>query len=263
MSNKNSRFANKLLWGIIVAAVWIGIWFLLDAIIGQKLLFVSPYETVARIVELMGTGEFWLSIASSMVRILIGLALAIIIGSLLAFLCHYVPIADMFFKPLLHLIRSTPVASFIILAIVWLTTGKVPMFTSFLMALPIVFGNIKTGFQEIRPKLIEVTEVYHFSFSKKLKNLILPSLLPYSLTAVKTSVGFAWKAGIAAEVLCRPDFSMGNALYNAKVYLDTPNLFAWTTVIILLSLLIEKALVLLVKAVSTKLDYEEGENGNG
>ena len=56
-------------------------------------------------------------------------------------------------------------------------------------------------------------------------------------------IGFCWKSGVAAEVIGLANNTIGVHLYNAKVYLETPELFAWTVTIILLSVSIEKLLV--------------------
>ena len=72
-----------------------------------------------------------------------------------------------------------------------------------------------------------------------------------------TGIGIGWKAGIAAEVLGLPKNSIGKALYNAKIYLEMPDLFCWTAVIILLSLLFEKLAALLLRVLTARLAVEK------
>lgn len=88
-----------------------------------------------------------------------------------------------------------------------------------------------------------MARAYNFSFRKKLKYLYLPSAAPNFITACETAIGLGWKAGIAAEVICMPDGTIGKALKNSQVYMETVDLFAWTTVIIMISLILEKLLV--------------------
>ena len=107
------------------------------------------------------------------------------------------------------------------------------------MVLPIVAGNVLTGLRAADKDLLEVCKLYRFSFGKTVRTLYLPALMPYFLTAARTSLGLSWKAGIAAEVLCSLSASIGGQIYEAKVYLETPSLFAWTITVIFLSMLIE------------------------
>ena len=115
------------------------------------------------------------------------------------------------------------------------------------MVLPIVWSNLSRGIREIDPQLREMAYVYRFPLWKKLYAVYFPQVLPYFMAALQTSIGFSWKSGIAAEVIALPKHSVGNMLYQAKIYLETPELFAWTAVVILLSVLLEKFLIMLLK----------------
>jgi len=59
----------------------------------------------------------------------------------------------------------------------------------------------------------------------------------------------AWKAGVAAELIGYPAGSMGEQLYYSKFFLETDTLFAWTVVIIILSVSFEKLFLLLLKLI--------------
>ena len=105
--------------------------------------------------------------------------------------------------------------------------------------------------------------MFRFGPWKTAWRIYVPSILPYFMAGCTTGLGLAWKAGVAAEVLAMPRNSIGLQLYNAKVYLETSDLFAWTLVIILLSMLLEKLLVALMRRLSTRLlrcaPKQEGE----
>ena len=75
---------------------------------------------------------------------------------------------------------------------------------------------------------------------RQLRGIYLPQVLPYFRSAVSLAVGLCWKAGAAAEVIGLPAGTVGENLYNAKVYFQTPDLFAWTAVIVAVSLVFEK-----------------------
>ena len=145
--------------------------------------------------------------------------------------------------PAISAVKSTPVASFIILALLWLERDSLPVFITALIVIPIVWGNVSEGIGSVDGKLVEVAKVYRLSLPKRIFRLYVPSVAPYFMAACKSSLGLAWKAGIAAEILATPDHSIGKELYFSKTYLETDSLFAWTLVVIVLSLLIEKLLV--------------------
>jgi NitT/TauT family transport system permease protein len=114
------------------------------------------------------------------------------------------------------------------------------------MVLPVVWDNLFRGMGELDGQLLELARAYRFSWWKRVRLIYLPSLRPYFLSALTTSMGLAWKSGVAAEVLCLPKRAIGAEIYYTKLYLETPDLFAWTIVVVALSLLLEKALRLLL-----------------
>lgn len=226
---------------------WVALWWVISLIINQELLVPTPDRTVKVLWSLMGTGEFWLAAALSMLRILCGFGLAAVLGTIGGILSERCKPFDWLFSPLLHLIRSVPVASFIILALVWIKTPRLPIFISFLMVLPLFWGNIRTGMEHTDQRLLEMGKVLGLSRGKIWRAIRLPALKPYFRSACITGLGFAWKSGVAAEVICRPDLSLGDLLQSAKLQLETPIVFALTIVIAILSLGLELALNLLWK----------------
>ena len=230
----------KSLQSLFILFFWLGLWQAASMLVGQELLIPSPLTVFYRLLALGQTTYFWRSIAATLLRILVGYLLGIVIGTLLGALTWRFGFARRLLHPLLMIVRSTPVSSFIILVLLWIATDLVPVFISLLMVLGIFWQNIFEGLDSLDHDLLEMTRVYRFSFSQRLRAFYLPSLRPFFSSAALASLGLAWKSGVAAEVLCHPKFSMGKALYNAKIYLETSDLFAWTAMIILLSMLLEK-----------------------
>ena len=151
--------------------------------------------------------------------------------------------ARVLLAPLIRVVRAVPVASFILILLVWCRNAAVPVWIAALMVAPTVWAGVDKGLHEVDGQLLEMGRVFGFSFWKRLREIELPSVLPYFLSSVSASLGLAWKAGVAAEVLCTPADSIGKKIYEAKVYLETPELFAWTVVVVLISMALE-ALIL-------------------
>lgn len=241
-----------LLRRLAVLAFWILVWALAAAAVGQELLLPGPLQVARRLAALAETSDFWLTLGRSILRILTGIVLAVLLGVGTGLLTHRSTLARELLSPIMMLLKSTPVASFIILALVWLGRSVVPVFIAGLMVLPVVWANIAAGLSGIDPQLLELAKVYAFSRTKIMRRIVWPSLLPYLRAALRSALGLGWKAGIAAEVLTVPPCSIGKSIYESKLYLETTELFAWTAAVVLLSFLIERVLLLLADGIGKK-----------
>ena len=239
---------------LAVLLFWLLIWQLAASLVARELLLPSPLQVARTLLRLALGAEFWLTLLRSILRILAGLLLSVLLGILLALLTHRSAILKALFSPVMTLVKSTPVASFIILALVWLGRDVVPLFIAALMVLPVVWANVSAGLDGIDPQLLEVAKVYRLPRSRVLRRITLPSVLPHLRAALCSALGLGWKAGIAAEVLTVPARSIGKRIYEAKIYLETTELFAWTAAVVLVSLLIERLLLRLVR----RLRKEDG-----
>ena len=243
-------------WGVRLGVLvfWLAIWQIVAIAINQDIVLTSPIQTIQTLFSLAQLREFWVSIGLSLLRIFVGGALAFTFGSLLAFLSFRYKLVKLLFEPLISTIKSIPVASFVILLLIWVRTPYLSISISFLMALPIIYVAVLEGLLGTDQKLIEMANVYQIHGWHRVKAIYLSQLMPSLKTATSLAMGFCWKSGIAAEVIGLPTFSIGEHLYNAKVYLDTPALFAWTLVVIVMSVLGEKIVMWLVSWAATRLE---------
>ena len=243
---KASITCRKALRVLLPLAFWLGVWQLLSMKVGQELLLPSPASAAVTLWDLLFQQEFWLTALWTLTRIFGGMAAGVALGVALAALTCLSRVAELLLAPLVKVILATPVASFIVLVLLWVRTGLVPAVISMLIVLPVVWGNIVRGVREMDSQLLEMAAAYRFGRGKTLRLIVVPSVLPYFSSACMTAIGLSWKAGVAAEVLCRPEMAIGTQVYFSKINLETPSLFAWTAVIILLSLLLEKGLAILL-----------------
>ena len=154
--------------------------------------------------------------------------------------------------PYMITVRSVPVASFIVLALVWLEAAELSTFISFLIVLPVIYNSLLGALLAMDRGLDEMAAVFHLSFFSRLRFVWIPQIRAALLAACSTAVGLAWKSGVAAELIGLADGSIGDELYSAKLYLDAPALFAWTVLIVAASLLCEKLIVWLLRLILTK-----------
>ncbi|MBQ0125169.1 MAG: ABC transporter permease subunit [Clostridiales bacterium] len=243
----------KILRAILCAVIWIGIWELVSLAVSQSVILPSPAATAKKLIELLGEKEFHVSCITSLVRIFAGFLIGTALGIAFAALSHIG--AEFIISPAVTVIKSTPVASIIIVMLFLIGKDKVPTVSVLLMVLPVIYANVLKGLRSPDKNMAEVAKVYGFSRAKKLKYCTLPAVIPFFSAGVKTSIGLAWKAGIAAEVICTPKISLGTLLYDAKIYLESEELFALTAAVIILSLIIEKALVFIIDVLSGGKKY--------
>ncbi|MDO4974296.1 MAG: ABC transporter permease subunit [Eubacteriales bacterium] len=249
----------KLPTTLAVLLFWTALWALLARLVGQELLLPSPLRVLEELFSMAGTEAFWLATSRSILRVLAGLLSATVLGVLLAALTEYSALARQLLSPVMTLVKSTPVASFIILALLWLGRDILPAFITALMVLPVVWANVSAGLSGRDRQLLELARVYRLPRRRVLRRITLPSVLPHFRAALRSSLGMGWKAGIAAEVLTVPPHSIGKNIFEAKLYLETPELFAWTLTVILLSLVIERILLRLVERIGQKGGGEAAE----
>lgn len=239
---------------ILAVATAILLWQLAAVLIGEEVLLVSPFKVLQRLSELIFEAEFWGTILFSFKRITLGFFIALAVGTALAILSYRFRIVEVFLWPYISIIKATPVASFVILCLIWLSSSSLPVFIAFLMAVPIIYTNMLQGFKSTDSKMLQMAEIFRFSFGKKLLYIYLPQVKSHFISACSVSLGLSWKAGIAAEIIGIPDGSMGEMLYSAKLYLATADLFSWTVTIILVSVMFEKAVMFVIHRLFKRME---------
>jgi NitT/TauT family transport system permease protein len=241
------RFITKRFSFVGALIFWCAVWFFAARIVGQELILPGPGSVLKTLFTLARTGVFWLSVVTTLGGIVAGFLTGAAAGIALGALCACLKPADIFLSPLIRVIRATPVASFIVLALLWIGKRLVPATISALMVLPVVWQTVYSAVPETDAELLEMARMFRFGLVKKLRLIYVPSLLPTLTGACSTAVGLAWKSGVAAEVICQVRNTIGAGLYNSKIYLETPELFAWTAVVVALSLALERAIGRLLK----------------
>lgn len=250
---KKSKFNKETsMWKVCterIAAIFVAIllWQLLAMKLDQKLLLATPVDVAKTLGVLVKSQEFYSAVAYSMGRILFGLLIGAAVGTACAILAGRWHFMEVLFWPYFSAMKATPVASVVILCLVWLSGRRLSVFIVFLVVTPVIYTNILAGIKNLDLKMKDMARVFGINGLRRLLYVYLPELKTYIIAAFALATGMAFKAGIAAEVIGTPGGSVGKMLYNAKVYLETPELFAWTLVIIVLSVVVEQVILGLVK----------------
>ncbi|MEG1255308.1 ABC transporter permease subunit [Clostridium sp.] len=250
MKNFNIKSNWRRIFSILF---WILLWQGISSFIGRDILVVSPITVMEILSLLVKDITFWSSLYFSFIRIAIGFLLAITIGGLLASISSQNLLIRELLYPPTTIIKSTPVVSFIIIALIWIESENLSIFISFLMVLPIIYTNTLKGIENVDRKLLEMAQVFKVGLTKKIRYIYIPEIMPFFISACSVSLGLCWKSGIAAEVIGLPTGSIGEKLYQAKIFLNTGDLFAWTLVIIIISIVFEKLFLSLLKILQGKI----------
>ena len=234
---------------LISVFVWLGLWELFAALIDLEFLFPGAIKTVKTLSSLIITLNFWKTILFSMLRILLGLIIGVAMGIALAIIYQLTPFLRRFISIGMTVIKSTPVASIILVLWVAIKNGsqRLPIVIALLMVMPIIWQNLCDGFSAIDKNLSEVCDVFEFSRKKRIKLLVLPTLQKYFTPAFLTSIGLAWKSGIAAEIISYTKNSIGKNILDSKNVFDGDVMLAWTLTVVLLSLVLEYSVKALIR----------------
>lgn len=240
-NDTNKRQRNKQGRTILVCLAWLVLWQLLSMAVGSELLLPSPYESMAALAELAVTGEFYMNVAWTMLRCIIAMALSLAAGSMAAWFASQHESIRSFLKLPVSFFKAVPVMAVIIYVILLVSADKVAVIVCFIMCFPIVYTNMLSGLDSVSREFLELGKLYGLT-KRQLRRLIyFPSVRPNFNAAVRLVCGLSWKAVIAAEVLSIPKYSLGYEMLNAKYYLETAELFAYIAVIVVISILFEKA----------------------
>lgn len=248
MENESiKRFCVKYGKKIMAAAVWIALWQLAAWVVGNRILLVGPLETLQALGQRIFQGRFWLTVGFSLLRIGAGFMSGLMLGLLLAAAASRFALLEEFLAPAMALLKAIPVASFVVLFLIWWRSGVLATAVSFCIVLPNIYVNTLEGIRRVDRRLLEMANVLEIPAWNRFFYIYRPALKPYLDNAVRISVGMSWKSGVAAELIGIPALSVGEQLYMSKIYLDTAGVLAWTAVTIFASVLCEKLVLVLWK----------------
>lgn len=245
-----NNIVKKTALTIIAICFWLFVWHFLSLKINSSIFLPSPESTYKALLRISKRAGFWQTIFNTFSKIAKGFLLALIAGTILSVISAFVKIIDVLVSPFMRLLKTVPVASFIILALLWVKSDKLSVLISFVMVTPVVYINILQSFDNVDNNLLEMADIFNVSLLRKLRFIYVPALVSGFMSACKIGLGFCFKAGIAAEIIGLPFQSIGSELYKSKLYLMTDELFAWTVIIVLMSVFFEGVCIYLLNKLS-------------
>ena len=220
---------------ILILGFWLVLWELFTRLVNNSFILVGPVESLQKMLFLMNKSGFWGIVYFSSFRILSAYFLAFLLAMLFAFFSYQHPLFEDFIQTPLFLLRSLPVASFVIILLFFIGRANLSFFISFWMSFPIFYFNFLEGLKKLDQDVLEMARVFRFSPWNRFRYILIPGIYPQMLSSAKLAMGLSWKSGIAAELIGQVRNSIGYQLMDAKVSLDMGEVFAWSIIMIALS----------------------------
>ncbi len=241
---------------VVAVGCWLVVWQVASVALDQPILLVGPWEVLVRLVELVPTGAFWVTVGRTLADVVLGFTAAALVAVALAAAAAASRWVDALLAPLIATTRATPVVAFIILVLLWTDASHLATVVAFLMALPVLYTNVLEGIAHRDARLLEMTRVFAVPWPRRVAAVDVPGVLPYFVAGCRTGIGLAWKSGIAAEVIGLPAGTIGEQMYQAKLFLATADLLAWTVVVVVLAALTERVVLALLERARRRLAGE-------
>lgn len=244
----------KILLSAGAVLFWLALWQAAAMLLGEGILLVSPLSVFKKLLELLASEEFYKTVWFSLLRISLGTLSALLLGALLAVIAYKLPLFETLLRPLMGAVKAAPVASFVVLALLAVGSKNLSVLISFLMVVPVFYTSLLTGMKSVDPERFEAADVFGMLRRDRFRFIYMPYVAPHFCSACQVGIGIAWKAGVSAEVIGIAAGSIGGTLYDAKLNLETETLFAYTFVVIAVSLVLEWLSIRLIRFAERRLE---------
>ncbi|MCE5346698.1 MAG: ABC transporter permease [Bacteroidales bacterium] len=220
----------------------LAVWKTLSVHFGSDFILPSPETTLIKTIKLFGDKIFLATIGTTILRGVIGFVISVILGIGIGVIAGINENFNAFIRPMLVVIRSTPVISLILLALIWLNPGLVPVFIGMLTMFPFICTNVSDGIRNVDRDLIEMATFYKVSQRRIVREVYIPAILPFIISGASSAMGIGWRAIITGEVLSQPKYGIGTVMQGAQTFLNVDAVIAWTILAVLISYGFEKTI---------------------
>ena len=227
------RWAARLhLPTLAVAAVVVAGWFLLSWRYGAFVL-PSPAAVLRGLGEIVQSGEVWKHTGASLGRIAVGFGGAVVVALGMGLLGFLSRTARGAVHDILAVLNSTSVFVWIVISIIWFGLSNwAPIFTTFMITLPVIASNLVEGVESVDHRLLEMGDVYRLSGGQKFTAIVVPSTVPYLVAGMKVGFGLALKVSVVAEIFGVTS-GIGYIMNYSREILATQMVFVWAIVMVL------------------------------
>lgn len=227
---------------------WLAVWQGVSMLVGSSFILAGPLDTAAALARLVPTGSFWSHVAFSAMHIVAGAVLGYLAASACALAAHRLHAVRLLLRPAMAAIKGTPIACIVVILLIWIGSRNASTAAVFLMVLPAIYFPMLGALDSVDPRMRELADVFGMRGARRALAVVWPHVLPYLRAVSETALSMSWKAGVAAELIGTPTGSIGERIYQAKLLLETADLFAWTVTVIAIAWLLERVALMLLDA---------------
>ena len=244
MKVEKGREKKNFIWRkVLIIVFWLFVWQMLAWIVDSTILLEGPIAVCNRLFEDFRTVEYYLTVGASVLRIAGGFVCGMLIAVLFSVVSAKSKLFEEVFMPVVQFFKSAPITCFVVLLLIWTGSENLAFYIAVLVTFPPIYFNLLEGLKQLDNQLLEMARVYRMPFKNRMRYIYLPGIEPFFISALTLAIGTAFKAGVAAEIIGTPDYSMGERIYMSKIYLDTAGVLSWMITIIVVAYLCEKLFV--------------------
>ena len=237
----NGKDRTRAVYRLCGLVAGLGLWQLTAVLIAQPLIVPRLEAIAAATVDILTGEDFFLTVAATLLRIAATIAIDTVIAFLLGIAAVVSARIEAALSPFETAMRAVPTMGILLLSLIWFNSEITPIFVASLIALPLLYRGVVNGVKNIDIRLIQMSTGFQVSFVRKLKQLYIPSIRPFTLTAYSATLGLLVKVMVTAEVLSQPRRGIGTEFQIARAQLDTATIFGWGIIVIVFAALMEQA----------------------
>ena len=237
----NGKNRTQTVYRLCGLAAGLGLWQLTAVLIAQPLIVPRLEAIAAAVVNILTGEDFFLTVAATLLRIAATIAIDTVIAFLLGIAAGVSKRIEAALSPFETAMRAVPTMGVLLLSLIWFNSEITPIFVASLIALPLLYRGVVNGVKNIDIRLIQMSTGFKVSFVRKLTQLYIPSIRPFTLTAYSATLGLLVKVMVTAEVLSQPRRGIGTEFQIARAQLDTATIFGWGILVIIFAALMEQA----------------------
>lgn len=211
------------------------VWQIFSWSMGYPAIFPSLPDLFTKVLLIFVSGEFYKALLITILRGIIGFIISLVFSFIFSTIALFSPFWKSFLHPVIVFLRSIPVISLVLIALLWFSPDYLPVFIAFLTMFPILYQSMLNGLEITDKKLIEMSKVFGKSALIRFTSIYLPSAKTIIFGGISSAMGFGWRAVIIGEVLAQPLHGIGTNMKKAQSYLNISELIAWTLVAVVVS----------------------------
>lgn len=215
--------------------------------VNQSIILPSFLDVFNRLVTILSDSPFYVHLFYTLFRVVLGTVVAFVLSFIFAILSYDFDFVDNALKPIVLISKTIPNITYILLVLIWFSREMSVFFVTLLILFPVLYTQISSALLGINPEHLEVLKLYPETYFYRLFKVILPLIKISLIEGIKGALSLGFKVGVMAEILGQVQPGLGYLMHLARMNFETVDLFAYTAIMIMVVVLIEKGIEFIKK----------------